>query len=546
MKRLKSTILCGLLIASSGVVTTSCSDLLDLTPIDFYGSGSYWKTEAHVSGYMDGMHKHLRDAANQHSFLWGEARGGNMIPSGSSADGMGMANGDIKLQNFDESHTGGIKNFGDIFGRLTNINLFIARVTEATYMTEASKTYYLGQAHGLRAFYFFDLYRTYGGVPLRLSADVVEGVIDPNKLYMPRATPKEVMDQIKKDLKQSLDYFGDNNSFDPFNRGNKKAYWSKAATECLMGEVYLWISKVTTGDDVANEANLATAKTHLLNVVNNYGVKMMTSFTSVFDAKPASKGGSEIIFAVRYAEGEATNNNNIFTYAMSTGSTKDNYQANGEKFLDALNIGTTGSQQHEYKKELYFGFDEADTRRDATFIASYSKDVATGALTFRGTHLRKNIGVVNAQGARIYCGDYIFYRLPLVYLMLAEVENMQGGDVAKYINLVRQRAYGDKWDVDTYGYKNADFTTNELAILHEKDKEFVQEGQRWWDLRRMTLTKGGEHLVFCKEGSIGTEVPTLDKETEAHKVLWPVDIALLGNDPLIYQTPGYETYKVKQ
>ena len=131
------------------------------------------------------------------------------------------------------------------------------------------------------------------------------------------------------------------------------------------------------------------------------------------------------------------------------------------------------------------------------------------------------------------------YRLPLVYLMLAEIENMQGGDVAKYINLVRERAYSTNWDKAIYGYTNADFTTNELAILHEKDKEFIQEGQRWWDIRRMTLTKGGKHLVFVKEGSIGTDMPTLDEATEAHKVLWPVDKDLLGNDPLIYQTPGY-------
>ena len=59
MKRIKSTILYGLLAASSGVLCTSCADKLDLSPIDYYGSGSYWKTEAHVIGYMDGIHKHL-------------------------------------------------------------------------------------------------------------------------------------------------------------------------------------------------------------------------------------------------------------------------------------------------------------------------------------------------------------------------------------------------------------------------------------------------------------------------------------------------------
>lgn len=530
-----------LFVAVAGGICTSCADKLDLSPIDYYGSGSYWKTEAHVIGYMDGIHKHLRDAAFQHTFLWGEARGGNLITSGTSSDGMGMLYGDIKLQNFDEAHTG-VSKFGDIFGRLTNINLFIARVTDATYIDEAKKGYYLGQAYGLRAFYYFDLYRTYGGVPLRLTADVVEGVIDPNQLYLGRATPQEVMAQIKKDLNKSMEYFGDNNSFDPNNRGNKKGYWSKAATECLMGEVYLWISKVTTGNDIADENNLATAKTHLLNVLNNYGLERMDNFANVFEAKN-NKGNKEIIFAVRYAEGEETNKNNLFTYAMATGSTKDRYKENGEKFLDALNIGNTGSQQLEYKIELYNSFDNEDTRKDATFIASYNKDAENDELSLYGTHVCKNIGYVNAQGARIYCGDYIIYRLPWVWLTLAEIENMQGGDVATYINKVRERAYGTKWNEDTYGYKNADFTTNELAILHEKDKEFVQEGQRWWDLRRMTLTKGGKHLVFCKEGSIGMEEPVLDEETEAHKVLWPVDITLLGNDPLIYQTPGYVTYK---
>ena len=139
MKRVKSIILYSLLTASSGTLYTSCSDSLDLSPIDYYGSGSYWQTEAHVVGYMDGIHKHLRDASFQHTFLWGEVRGGALISSGTSADGMGMLYGDLKLQNFDEDHTGGIKNFGDIFGRLTNINLFIARVTEVPYMDEAKK-----------------------------------------------------------------------------------------------------------------------------------------------------------------------------------------------------------------------------------------------------------------------------------------------------------------------------------------------------------------------------------------------------------------------
>lgn len=538
MKRIKSTILYGLLVASSGLLVTSCADKLDLSPIDYYGSGSYWKTEAQATAYIDGIHKHLRDAAWQHTITFGELRGGRFI-TGASSDGMGVSNGDIILQNFDETHTG-VSKFGDLFGRITNLNLFIARVTDATYLSDEMKNFYLGEVYGLRAFYYFDLYRIYGGVPLRLTADVVEGVIDPNKLYMARSTPKEVMTQIKSDLNKSMEYFGSMNDFDPYKRG-KKVYWSKAATECLMGEVYLWTSKVTTGDDVANPADLTIAKTHLESVLNNYNLKMLDNFSQVFNAK--NKANDEIIFAIRFLEGEATNSNGTFTYNVGTGSTKNRYQANGEVFGDALDIQNTGNQTYEYNKAVYQSFDDADTRKEATFIASYNKDGKTGELSLYGTHVRKNIGYVNAQGARVYCGDYIFYRLPWVYLTLAEIANMEGDNaaVAKYINLVRKRAYGNAWDETLYAYpETADFTTNELAILHEKDKEFIQEGQRWWDLRRMTLTKGGTPLVFCKEGSLLGDAPILNKSTEAHKLLWPIEKTMLDKDPALEQTPGYK------
>ena len=539
MKRIKSTILYGLLVASSGLLVTSCADKLDLSPIDYYGSGSYWKTEAQATAYIDGIHKHLRDAAWQHTITFGELRGGRFI-TGASSDGMGVSNGDIILQNFDETHTG-VSKFGDLFGRITNLNLFIARVTDATYLSDEMKNFYLGEVYGLRAFYYFDLYRIYGGVPLRLTADVVEGVIDPNKLYMARSTPKEVMTQIKSDLNKSMEYFGSMNDFDPYKRG-KKVYWSKAATECLMGEVYLWTSKVTTGDDVANPADLTIAKTHLESVLNNYNLKMLDNFSQVFNAK--NKANDEIIFAIRFLEGEATNSNGTFTYNVGTGSTKNRYQANGEVFGDALDIQNTGNQTYEYNKAVYQNFDDADTRKEATFIASYNKDGKTGELSLYGTHVRKNIGYVNAQGARVYCGDYIFYRLPWVYLTLAEIANMEGDNaaVAKYINLVRKRAYGNAWDETLYAYpETADFTTNELAILHEKDKEFVQEGQRWWDVLRMTLTKGGKHLVFCKEANLKNDgVPILNEATESHKVLWPIEQNMLDKDPSIKQTPGYD------
>lgn len=539
MKKIKNTFIYSVLVAFLAL-STSCSDWLDLSPIDNYGSGSYWKNEEHATGYIDGLHKHLRDVAWQHTIIFGELRGGH-YKDGTSADGVALFDGIIRLQNFSNVNTG-VGKFGDLFGRITNTNLFIARVTDADYIEKSKRDYYLGIAHGLRAFYYYDLYRVYGGVPLRLGIEVIDGELDPNKLYLGRSNPSEVMIQIKKDIQMSLDYFDTQTEFNPYGRG-AKSYWSKAATEALAADVYLWNAKVSTGDNKANAADLAVAKKHLQSLESNYGLSLQNDFSKVFDV--TNKDNSEVIFAVRFLEGEAGNNNGVYLYSVTTGQSQANsLRADGTPWNDPLGLKSGYMMGYEYNPLVYSNFDDEDTRKDATFMGSYRRD-NNDELYLYGTHVIKNIGHINSSGNRVMDGDYLFYRLPWVYLALAEVANQEGNnaDVEKYINLVRERAYAENWDKSVHGFVAGDYTTNELAILHEKDKEFVQEGQRWWDLRRMTLTKGGTPLVFTKEGSIDGINAVLDQKTESHKVLWPLELSLLNNDPALDQTPGYEDAK---
>lgn len=536
MKTIKSILLGAAALFMMGTATTSCADKLDLGPIDYFGSGSYWKTEAHARSYVYGLHSHLRDLGWRHNIVFSEVRGGTYNETMLSYDDTSLSDGNLILNNFDADHTG-VSNFGDYYGRITNCNLMIARVNQADYMTDDAKAGYLAIAHGLRAFLYFDLYRTYGGVPLRLDVAVIDGELDPTKLYMERATASQTMAQIKDDLAKSLQYFGSANNF-----GMGKQFWNKAATECLMAEVYLWNAKVPTGDQAAVPADATVAKQHLNNVLNNYGLSLLPNFASNFDAK--AKGGAETIFAIRYAENEATNSNGSFTYSTTTGQAwKNLYQPNGvDLFGDPLGLASTGGYvcRHEYKKSMYTQFDAEDTRRDATFIPAYRKN-EDGSLTLHGTCCSKNVGYINSTGSRVMCGDYILYRLAWVHLTLAEIANFEGDNagVKRHMDIVRARAYGANWDANRYGYTPGDFTQNELAILKEKDKEFIQEGQRWWDVRRMTKTKGGDALVFCIEAAIERTTPILNKATEAHKVLWPLDKTLLNNDTALEQNPGY-------
>lgn len=512
----------------------SACDLLDLAPIDSYGSGNYWQRPEHVQAYMDGLHKNLRDKIFQHQYVFGESRGGTS-KIGTAVDGTSLDHQIMVKQALDPSNSG-VTKFGELYGYIANVNIFIENTKAATYMTEAQKTYYLGQAYGLRAYYYFDLYRIYGTAPLRLDPNpVVNGNFNPEDLYAARASGSALMNQLKSDLNESLNYFGSETSFDPLNRNNKKGYWSKAATEYLMAEVYLWNAKVDVDDNKRNEADLVVAKTHLESLLSNYSLSLQPSFTSIFDV--ANKGNSEVIMAVRFAEGEASNSYTSFAYNYVTGAfnTVGFNDENGKPMGDTLKLGSTGMQRIEFKSEFFKSYDKTDIRRDATFLSAYSRVDNS----FQGTVFKKITGYLNTSTNQyVWNADAVLYRLAGVYLMLAEIENMQGGDVAKYINEVRQRAYGDNWSKAEYGYTNGDFTQNELAILREKDKELIGEGHRWWDVLRMTLTKGGEHLVFCKEGGVDGEV-ILDKK-DAYMVFWPLETEMINKDPKLTQTPGYD------
>src|SRR5690606_27121841 len=116
----------------------------------------------------------------------------------------------------------------------------------------------------------------------------------------------------------------------------------------------------------------------------------------------------------------------------------------------------------------------------------------------------------------------------------------EGGDPTSYIQQVRDRAFGA--GADPTPFVNGSKDENELAIFEERSKEFVYEGKRWYDLRRMEF--GGQPLVYK---SPNHPYGVLDKNdpNRVYKILWPIEPGIWTNDPLVDQTPGYPTAKPK-
>ena len=502
---------------------SSCSKILDLKPEDYYGDGNFWQNESQVSNFMVGVHKQFRD--NWFMFLrLGEMRGGgfsNVVRQNASLNDLPIINQSIL------ETSSGVSNWAGFYGPILQINLFINKVEPLTFLAESRKNYLLAQAYALRAYYYFQLLRTYGGVPLVLQPEAaLSSSVDVVSLRKARSTEAEILTSVKSDINKSITLFGSSAS------PTDKSLWSPRATLMLKGEIYLWSAKVYN-----TTADLAEARTSL-NAAT--GSALLTNFADVFK----NKDNNEMIFAVRFRDGEATmgTNYSYFTYAtfdFNSLHVKDSTTL-APTLVDPLNISTSDDQiiqRYGYTFELFQTYALADTRRNATFYDYYRTTASGGSVvvSIRNTALVKFIGIMNAANKRVFTDDWPVYREADRLLMLAEITNAEGGDPTQYIKPIRDRAFAN---ADPTPFVNGSKDANELAIFAERSKEFVYEGKRWYDVRRMKY--GSDPLAFK---SASHPYGVLDKATQGYKILWPIESAIWTNDPLVNQTPGYPTSK---
>ncbi|MEY4336382.1 MAG: hypothetical protein RLZZ45_1301 [Bacteroidota bacterium] len=517
-------------VAISLFVGVSSCNKLELSPEDYYTSSSFWKTSAQVDGAMIGLHNQLRGFQFT-LFTLGELRAGVFKDATGATGTSSLNSASIIRQDLRESSPG-ITSWAGFYGPIFQVNNFIYQVEQASYLSDADKKYYLGQAYGLRAFYYFHLFRTFGRLPITAEPKVlINTPTSSDQAFLARSTTeKETLDFIKADIEKSVLQFNNVNTVK-----FQKAQWSLAATNMLKAEIYLWSAKVKLdGAAPANAtADLAAARTAVEAALTQCSA--VASFANIFSY--ANKGNSEVIFAIRYQVGEATNTYNQFVYAqtdpmssfVNVGGLPLTSSEAGASAGDPLKVAGGGTIiRYEYKYELFLKYDTAkDSRARATFFDFYKAPIASNKFV----NLRKFLGTMDGT-TRSFADDVPVYRWAEAMLILAEIKNKQGQDPSAEINAVRKRAYGTN---PFPAFVSGSFEQNELAIFDERTKELVAEGKRWYDLRRMQDATG-DPLAFRKDLPL---IGVLDKATQAYRLIWPIDKSTLNTDPKLEQNPLY-------
>jgi len=315
-------------------------------------------------------------------------------------------------------------------------------------MDDAVKNQYLAQAKFLRAWYYINLVKTFGDVPLILTTE--QTAYD-----MERAPKQQVYAQIIKDLEEAAEALPLASKYAAIDRGRA----TKGAAQAYLGKVYLYMN------------NFPKAEEWFKKVIDSGEYSLHTNYLEMF--LRAGETSKEHIFQVQFVndQGAMPANNQLNIVMASRARNGWGFNNPTKDFVDAFEPGDPRLEQSVYKS--------GDIMPDG-LIANVGNST-TG-------YLNKKMYVPEYEriAGAIQAGrDDIYMRLGKVLLWYAEAANENGNTTAALnaLNRVRIRARQGKSDVlpDV-------ILTDKVAlrekIWQEQRVEFGQEYERFFELVR--------------------------------------------------------------
>ena len=197
MKKLIYSIITGLVMV---LAMSSCEDFLDKEITGNPTDKNYYDTQYKMQSALDAVYDLLQsDGYNDQEWRFGEAMGDNVF---GTDEGLSSHMGQLVNFRFNTSNQWILQRWNLNYEGIHRANQVIANMDKVHISTNAYTAYQgirwiFGQAKFLRAYYYFNLVKTYGGVPVRPEVEEVE------RLVIPRSTKEECYAYIEKDLREA-------------------------------------------------------------------------------------------------------------------------------------------------------------------------------------------------------------------------------------------------------------------------------------------------------------------------------------------------------
>jgi hypothetical protein len=458
-----------MLLFVAAIGFNACSeDYIDVTSEDA-NSENFFNTQADYENALIAAYDLLQ--SSYINVMLGEIASDNTLAGGESATDV------IGIQQIDDMiHT-------PVNAQLTDLwRWMFAGVNRANYIMEfkdktdfPDKPRVLGETRFLRAYYYFELVKFFGDVPLVVDQRFLFG----DQFEVDRTPKAAVYEQIERDLMFAVD----NLEYTTPDVGRA----TKGSAQALLGKVYLFQEKYIEAADVLDD------------LIGFGPYSLVTDYSTIFEND--NENNSESVFEIQYSDAEGAG---FGCLQCSEGNVAVGFNGirnyNGPTFDSGFSFNVP-------TQEVVDLFDAADARKDTAILdidAFAAANNATFSVGFEhtGYYNRKYIarqGDLNTGDANLTNpNNYRAIRLADVYLMAAEAYNSGGlgdGQAQTYLNEVRTRV--GLPDVLTSGTALTD------AIFLERRLELVGEGHHFFDLVRTGRAAAeidgfvaGKHEIF--------------------------------------------------
>lgn len=491
----------------------SCSDLLDKTPQGQETSADYFKTKEGALKATNAIYESLR---SWNTTAWGPI---GMVDIASDDADKGSTTTDsydmIELNNASY-----LPNNGTIQGYYTEhyqginrANQVIINVPEGNF-DEQLKGRFIAEAKCLRAFFYFNLVRAYGGIP------IVDRLLNPEEYKMGRATREETYAFIIKDLEEAIEVLPTKSQYELAELGRV----TKGTAQALLAKAYLYQASFS-GSNEDYQKSLAAAES----LIQSGEYNLYPSFAEIF--REVGENCSESIFEVQTHDFEQGGGSSQFTeiqgirssmlnkgwgFNIPSKSLRDEFEENDPRY--AATIITAG--QTLYDGEVL--------PRPADGIFGDNSDPVSEFYSYKVYAPSHNGGNKNSPM------NIRLLRYSDVLLVAAEAANAIGNSskALGYLNSVRERARGKENVLPNVVVSDQDGVRR--AIWHERRVELAMEQQRYFDLMRMDNVVAGYAKSKLSENG--------DNVFDAAKnKVYPIpqtEINAVGSD-ILKQNPNY-------
>ncbi|MGO4290473.1 RagB/SusD family nutrient uptake outer membrane protein [Chitinophaga sp. RAB17] len=461
-------------ILITGLITSCSKSFLETLPVDAVTEEDFYKTPSDAFQALVSAYSVLNWDGYGNIALSSEIASDDCFGGGGASDN-GWSQWDKSLKMNDLNSNAWTKYYAGIY----RANKFLQKVGNVNFNgDEATKKRYIAEAHFLRAYFYFDLVRMFGHVPL------LTAPLEPGNYSIPQSSPDSVYMLIANDLKQAAaDLAPTPYSSIPAAENGRASKW---AAEALLGRVFLYYSGYYNKPDIAGIITQADAAAAIEDVINNSGYSLVPKYQNLFRASAES--------TTAYAG--QNNQEGIFTIQYTYLGMGDQSQQNGNRMQVMIGIRSQvlapyykGWGAATVNETLYHAFAPGDSRQSASIISivgegfgnSYTlADQAqyTGFFCKKYTPLKdKNADDLGGSFQWDNFDNYMVIRFADVLLMGAELNlTSNAGKAQGYLNRVRDRAFGDQTHRITL--------SNKAQIMEERRLELSLEGQRYWDLLR--------------------------------------------------------------